>query len=99
MRLEIVGLSILMMCFDDVVERAGVEPACRLFSGRDYSPTPGSTRGHSPNVSLSCEKPDYLHRPSGVNDIILIWGVAGMGIEPMRADGSIGYFAPHASNT
>jgi len=34
-----------MMCFDDVVERAGVEPACRLFSGRDYSPTPGSTRG------------------------------------------------------
>lgn len=45
------------------------------------------------------KKPDYLHRPSGVNDIILIWGVAGMGIEPMRADGSIGYFAPHASNT
>jgi len=54
---------------------------------------------HSPIASLSCEKPDYLHRLSGVNDIILIWGVAGMGIEPMRADGSIGYFAPHASNT
>lgn len=29
------------------------------------------------------KKPDYLHRPSGVNDIILIWGVAGMGIEPI----------------
>jgi hypothetical protein len=30
--------------FDDVVGRARVELACRLFGGRDYLPTPGSTR-------------------------------------------------------
>lgn len=61
----------LMMCYDDVVERAGVEPACRLFLAF-YYPTPFQKGRHSPIANLPCKKPDYLHRPSGVNDIILI---------------------------
>lgn len=31
--------------FDDVVERGGVEPPCRLFSGHYYLPTPGQPWG------------------------------------------------------
>ena len=36
---------------------------------------------HSPSASLSCEKPDDFHRPSGVNDIILI-GCGGGRYDP-----------------
>ncbi len=36
---------------------------------------------HSPSASLSCKNPDYLHRPSGANDIILI-GCGGGRYDP-----------------
>lgn len=46
-----------------------------------YLPTPTSV-GSTCRVQFSRKKPDYLHRPSGVNDIILNWVVDGAGVEP-----------------